>query len=258
MTEKKLSIENVKNLNERNFKLWSFSVSIADKQQIFWRKSLQIFIILLFLSTFSRAFEIILCSFADLWFIIWFASRDLIIMIQLRNILIDFIRTIIFRNILYALTIMKEESHIIEDVIASSCNFTFSFLSIEAKCISFLETRKKIMQRMLCSVKSTKTSKSTETINFYDDKYEFSNFQRWRITFLLLIDSEHFSIFDPNEFMNVLSFIFFDMSFSRLDIILYISDLLNISNLVFYFSDYATYHIWFESRLESVISSFRA
>ena len=156
----------------------------------------------------------------------------------------------------YILTVTKKKSHIIEDVIAISCNFTFSSLSIEAKCIFFLETQEKIMQRMLCSIKSTKTSKSIETINFYDDEYEFVNVRRWQITFSFLIDSEYFNIFDFNEFVNILSFIFFDISFFRLDIILYISDLLSISNLVFYFLDYATYHIWFESRLKSVTFLF--
>ena len=258
MTKKKLNVESFKDLSERNFKLWSFSVSIADKQQIFWKKSSQIFIILLSLSKFSRVFEIILCLSADLWFINRFTSRDLTAIIQLWNILIHFIRTIIFRNIFYVLTVTKGKSHIIEDVIAISCNFTFLSLSIEAKCISFFEMRKKIMQRMLYSIKLTRTLKSTETINFYDDEYEFSNFRRWRITFSFLIDSEYFSIFDLNEFVNVLLFISFDMSFFRLDSILYISDLLSISNLIFYFSDYATYHIWFKSRFESVISSLRA
>ena len=248
-----MSVESFKNLNERDLKLWSFFVSITDKQQIFWKKSSRIFIILLFLSKFSQAFKIISCSFADLWFIIRSAFRDLTAIIQLRNILIHFIWTIIFWNILYILTVTKEESHIIEGVIATSCNFTFSSLSIETKCISFLETREKIMQRMLYSAKSTRTSKSIETINFYDNEYEFLNFWRWRITFSFLIDSEYFNIFDLNEFVNVLSFTFFNMSFCRLDIILYISSLLNISNLVFNFSDCAIYHIWFESRLESII-----
>ena len=122
--------------------------------------------------------------------------------------------------------------------------------------ISRNEMRKKIMQRMLCSTKSARTSKSIKIINFYDDEYEFLNVRRWRITFLFLIDNEYFSIFDLNEFVNVLSFTFFDISFSRLDIILYISDLLSISNLIFYFLDCATYHIWFKSRLKSVTFSF--
>ena len=147
--------------------------------------------------------------------------------------------------------------YIIEDVIATLYNLTFSLLSIGAKCISLLETREKIMQRMLCSVRSTRTSKLTETINFYDDEYEFSNSSQWRITFSFLIDNEYFSIFDLDKFVNVLSFTFFDMLFSRLDIILYILNLLSISNLTFYFSDYATYHIWFESRFELVISFLR-
>ena len=206
------------------------------------------------MSKFSRAFEIISCSFTNLWFIIQFASRDLTVIIQLQNILIHFIRTTIFRNILYVLTVTKERSHIIENVIAILCNLTFSPLSVETKCISLFETRKKIMQRILCSTRSARTSKSTKTINFYDDEYEFSNFRRWRITFSFLIDNEYFSIFDFNEFVIVLSFISFDMSFFRLDIILYISDFLSILNLIFYFSDCATYHIWFESQLESVTS----
>ena len=257
MTKKNLSAESLKNLSKRDFRLWSFSVSIADKQQIFWKRSLRIFIILLFLSKFSRAFEIISCSFTNLWFIIRSAFRDLTAIIQLRNNLIYFIWTTIFRNILYALTVTKEKSHIIEDVIVISCNFTFSPLSVEAKCISLFETREKTMQRMLCSARSARTSKSTEIINFYDDEYEFLNFRRWRITFSFLIDSKYFSIFDLNKFVNVLSFTLFDMLFSRLDTILYISDFLSISNLVFYFSDCVTYHIWFKSRLESITSSFR-
>ena len=122
----------------------------------------------------------------------------------------------------------------------------------------FFEMRKKIMQRMLCSTRSARTLKSTETINFYNDEYEFSNFRRWRITFSFLIDNEHFNIFDFDEFVNVLSFIFFDMSFSRLDIILYISDFLSILNLIFYFLDCAIYHIWFESQLESITSLLHA
>ena len=137
----------------------------------------------------------------------------------------------------------EKKSHIIENVIAISCNFTFSSLSVEAKCISFLETREKIMQRMLCSARSARTSKLIETINFYDDEYEFLNVRRWRITLSFLIDNEYFSIFDFDKFVNVLSFTFFDMSFSRLDIILYISDHLSISNLAFYFLDCAIYHI---------------
>ena len=166
--------------------------------------------------------------------------------------MIHFIRTITFQNILYALTVTKRKLHIIENVIAISCNLTFSSLSIEAKCIFFLETRKKIMQRMLCSARPARTLKSIETINFYNDEYESLNVRRWRITFSFLIDNEYFNIFDFNEFVNVLSFISFDMFFLRLDIILYISDLLNISNLVFYFLNCATYHIWFESRFKSV------
>ena len=132
-----MSAENFKNLNEREFKLWSLFVPIADKQLIFWKRSSRVFIILLFLLKFSRAFEIILCSFADLWFIIRSASHDLTTVTQLQNILIHFIRTTISRHILYALTVTKEESHIIEGVIVISCNLTFSSLSVEAKCISF-------------------------------------------------------------------------------------------------------------------------
>ena len=191
-----MKIKSFKNSSERVSRLWSLSVPITDKQQVFWKKSSRIFIILLFLLKFSRAFEIISCSFANLWFITRFAFYDLTAIIQLRNVLIHFIRTIIFRNIFYALTVTKEKSHIIEDVIAISCNFTFSPLSIEAKYIFFLETRKKIMQRMLCSARLTRTSKSIETINFYDDKYEFLNVRRWRITFSFLINNEYFGIFD--------------------------------------------------------------
>ena len=251
-----MSIESFKSLNIQNFRLWSFSISITDKQQIFWKKSLRIFIAFLSLLKFSRAFEIISCSFINLWFITRFASHDLTAIIQLRNILIHFIRTIIFRNIFYALTVTKEKLHIIENVIVISCNFTFSSLSVEAKCIFFLETQKKIMQRMLCSARSVRTSKSIEIINFYNDEYEFLKVRRWQITFLFLIDNEYFSIFDFNEFVNILSFTFFNMSFSRLDIILCISDLLSISNIIFYFLDYAIYHIWFENRLKSISFSF--
>ena len=124
----------------------------------------------------------------------------------------------------------KKKSHIIEDVIAISCNFIFSSLSVEARCIFLLETRKKIMRRMLCSARLAKTSKSIEKINSHNDEYEFLNFRRWRITFSFLIDNEYFSIFDLDEFVNVLSFTFFNMFSFRLDIVLYISDLLNISN----------------------------
>ena len=140
-----MSVESFKDLNERNFKLWLLSVSIIDKQQIFWKKSSRIFIIFLFLLKFLEAFEIISYSFANLWFIIWFTFHDLTAITQLRNILIHFIQTVIFRNIFYVLTVTEKRLYIIEDVIVISCNFTFSFLSVEAKCISFLETQKKIM-----------------------------------------------------------------------------------------------------------------
>ena len=230
---------------------------IIDKQQIFWKRSSRIFMIFLFLLKFSWVFEIISYSFADLWFIIRSAFHDLTAIIQLRNILIHFIWTAIFRNIFYILIVTKEESHIIKNVIAISCNLTFSFLSVEAKYIFFFETREKIMQRMLCSTRSARTLKLIETINFYDDEYEFLNVRRWWITFSFLIDNEYFSIFDLNEFVNVLSFTFFDMSFLRLDIILYISNLLSISNLVFYFLDCAIYFIWFKNPLKSITSFFR-
>ena len=181
---------------------------------------------------------------------------DLTTIIQLQNILIHFIRTTIFRNMLYALTVTKKKSYIIEDVIAISCNFIFSSLLIEAKCIFLLETQKKIMQRILCSARSARTLKSIETINFYDDEYEFLNVRRWRITFSFLINNEYFNIFDLDEFVNVLSFILFNISFFQLDIILYISDLLNIFNLAFDFLDCAIYYIWFESRFKSITFSF--
>ena len=252
MIRKKINAKSFKNSNKQNFKLWLFFVLIADKQQIFWKRSLKLFIILLFLLKFSRVFEIISYLFADLWFIIRIAFHDLTTITQLSNILIHFIQAIIFRNIFYDLTVTKERSHIIEDVIAISCNFTFSSLSVEAKCI-FFETREKIMQRMLYSAKSTRTSKLIKTGNFYNNEYEFLNVRWWQITFSFLIDSEYFNLFDLDEFVNVLSFILFDISFSRLDIILYISDLLSISNLIFYFLDCVIYHIWFESRLKSVI-----
>ena len=113
-------------------------------------------------------------------------------------------------------------SHIIESVIAISWNLILLFLSIQIKCISLFEMRKKIMQRMLYSARSARTSKSITTINFYNDEYEFLNVRRWRITFLFLIDNECFNIFDLNEFGNILLFILFDVSFSQLDIILYI------------------------------------
>ena len=179
---------------------------IIDKQQIFWKRLSQIFIVLFFLLKFSWVFKIISCFSVDLRFITRFAFHDLTGIIQLQNILIHFIRTIISRNILYALIVMKVKAHIIEDVITISCNFTFSLLSVETKCIFFLETQEKIMQRMLCSARSTKTLKSIETINSHDDEYKFLNVQRWRITFSSLISSEYFSIFDFNEFVNVLSF----------------------------------------------------
>ena len=93
---KKMKIKSFKNLSERDSRLWSFSVSIVDKQQIFWKRSSRIFVILLFLLKFSRAFEIISCFFANLWFIIQSAFHDLTAIIQLRNILIHFIRYIFF------------------------------------------------------------------------------------------------------------------------------------------------------------------
>ena len=140
-----MNVKSFKDLNERKFKLWSFTVSIADKQQVFWKNSSRIFIILLSLQKFSRAFIIISCSFINLWFITRFVFHDLTAVIQLQDILIYFIRTVISRDILYALIITKMKSYIIEDVIAISCNFTFSPLSVETKCISFFETREKIM-----------------------------------------------------------------------------------------------------------------
>ena len=120
----------------------------------------------------------------------------------------------------------------------------------------FFRNVKKIMQRMLCSTRSTRILKSIETINFYDDEYKFLNVRRWRITFSFLIDNEYFSIFDFNEFVNVLLFTFFNISFFWVDIILYISDLLSISNLIFYFLDCAICHIWFKSRLKLVTFLF--
>ena len=122
--------------------------------------------------------------------------------------MIYFIRTTIFRNILYTLTVTKVKLYIIEDVIAISCNFTFLFLSIETKYIFLFETREKIMQRMLCSTKSARTSKSIKMINFYDDEYEFLNVRRWRIIFQFSINNEYFNIFNLNKFVNVLSFNF--------------------------------------------------
>ena len=173
-----MNAENFKNLNERDFRLRSFSVSITDKQQIFWKKLLRIFIVLLFLLKFLRVFKIISCLFADLWFIIRSAFHDLTAVIQLRNSLIHFIRRAIFRDIFYVLTITTKKSHIIENAIAISCNLTFSFLSVETKYIFLFETRKKIMQQMLCSVRLAKMSKSIATINFYEDEYKFLNVRR--------------------------------------------------------------------------------
>ena len=150
-------------------------------------------------------------------------------------------------------------SNFLRHSLCSDChesNLIFSSLSVEAKCIFILETREKIMQRILCSARSARTSKSIATINSYDDEYKFLNVRRWRITFSFLINNEYFSIFDLNEFVNVLSFILFDMSFFRLNIILYILNLLSISNLIFYFLDCAIYHICFESRLKSVTFFF--
>ena len=250
-----MNVKNFKNLNEWNFKLWSFFVSITDKQQVFWKDLSWIFIVLLFLLKFSRAFKIISCLFINLWFIIRFVSHDLTAITQLRNILIYFIRIKNFRDILYALTVTKRELYIIENVIAISCNLKFSLLSIETKCISLFKTREKIMQPMLCSIKSARTLESIETINSHDDEYKFLNARRWQIMFSFLINSGYFSIFDFDKFVNVLSFIFFDMSFFQLNIILYILDFLNILKLIFYFLDCAIYYIWFESRLNSVTFS---
>ena len=106
-----MSAESFKNLNEQDLRLWSFSVSIIDKQQIFWKRSSWIFIALLFLLKFSRAFEIILCSFTDLWFIIRSAFHDLTAIIQLRNILIHFIRYV-FLSAWYYLIYIKSLKHI--------------------------------------------------------------------------------------------------------------------------------------------------
>ena len=95
-------------------------------------------------------------------------------MIQLQNILIYFIRTAIFRNILYISTVTKVKSHIIESVIAIS----YSRFNQSKRNASFFEMLEKIMQRTLCSTRLIKTLKSIETIKFHDDKYEFLNVQR--------------------------------------------------------------------------------
>ena len=205
---------------------------------------------------FSQDFKIILYSFADWWFIIQFAFHDLITITQLQNILIYFIRTATFQKIFYVLIVTKKKSYIIEDAIAISCNLTFSSWSIETKYIFLLETQKKIMKQMLCLTRSTRTSKLIKMINFCNDEYEFLNVRQWRITFSFLIDNEYFNIFDLDEFINVLLFPFFDMFFSLSSIILYISDLLNILNLIFYFLDCAIYHIWFENRFKSIVFFF--
>ena len=81
------------------------------------------------------------------------------------------------------------------------------FISRSEMYFFFLETREKIMQRMLYSIESTRTLKLIETINSYNDKYEFLNVQRWRIMFQFLINNEYFNIFDFNKFVNVLLFI---------------------------------------------------
>ena len=141
----KMNAESFKDLNEKDFRLWSFSVSMTNKQQIFWKKSSRIFIVLLFLLKFSWIFKIISYFSANLWFIIWSVFHDLTTIIQLQNILIYFIRTAIFGDIFYTLIVTKVRSYIIEDVIAISCNFIFSFVSSEAKCISLFETWEKIM-----------------------------------------------------------------------------------------------------------------
>ena len=140
----------------------------------------------------------------------------------------------------------ERRSHIIEDVIAISWNSILSFLSIGTKYIFFLETRKKIMQRILCLTRSTRTLDSIATFNSHDDEYEFLNVRRWQIIFSFLINNEYFSIFDFNEFVNVLSFTFFDMSFFRLDIILYIIKFLKHikSNFLFSWLCNLSYLIW--------------
>ena len=109
-----MNVKNFKNLNEKNFRLWSFFVLIINKQQIFWKKSSRIFIIL-FSCWNSHEFD-----FADLWFIIRFAFHDLTAIIQLRNILIHFIRYI-FLSIWYYLIYIKLLEHI-------KFNFLFSWL----------------------------------------------------------------------------------------------------------------------------------
>ena len=178
MTKKKINNKSFKHLSERNFNIWLFSISITDKQQIFWKRSSRIFIILLFLLRFLRVFEIISCSFANLWLITRSAFHDLTTIIQLRIILIHSIRTIIFRDIPYILTVTKRKLYIIEGVIATSCNFKFSSLSVETKWIFLFERQEKIMQRMLYSTESARTLKSIKMINFYDNEYEFLNVRR--------------------------------------------------------------------------------
>ena len=115
-----MSAESFKNLNERDFRLWSFSALIADKQQVFWKKSSRIFIILLFLLKFLRVFEIISCLFADLWFITRSASHDLTAVTQLRNILIHFIRYA-FLSTWHYLVYIRSLEHI---------KFSFLFFSL--------------------------------------------------------------------------------------------------------------------------------
>ena len=108
---KKMNAESFKDSSERDFKLWSFFILIADKQQKFWKRSSQIFIILLFLLKFLRAFEIILCSSVNLWFIIRSTFHDLTAITQLRNILIHFIRYI-FLSTWHYLVYIRSLEHI--------------------------------------------------------------------------------------------------------------------------------------------------
>ena len=155
-----MNVESFKNSNERDFKLWSLFVSIIDKQQIFWKESSRIFIILLSLLKFLRAFETISCSSADLWFIIRFTSHDLTAIIQLRNILIHFIRYV-FLSAWHYLVYIRPFEHIKFSLLFSwLCNvshlryqiktiiFSDNFILITISCDSY--KRRKTLMKKIC------------------------------------------------------------------------------------------------------------
>ena len=186
-----MSAENFKNSSERNFRLWSLFVSITDKQQIFWKRSSRIFIILLSLLKSSRIFEIISCSSADLWFIIRSASHDLTAITQLRNILIHFIRYV-FLSTWHYLVYIKSLEHIKSSLLFFwLCNvshlryqiktiiFSDNFILITISCDSY--KRRKTLMKKICQRFMKLTDRKRQQI--YRNSYFRLLRQRYRFSF---------------------------------------------------------------------------